>query len=573
MYLLGARTGLIAASNRTNPNMFPQKILPAALVAIFQLACAAPPAVGNQTQLVPTIPPPQAAEPTITLAPAVLTPGAAAAADDAAFMVRSLTIKGAQAMTPEELRTIAGFKPGMMTLAMLRTVAARMTSAYHAAGYVLAQAYLPAQDIHDGAVTIQIQEGRYGKINLRNTSGASDRTVGALIGGIHPGDPVTIAALEDNLLLLSDLPGVTVQSTLAPGETTGSADLTLTLTPSAKISGSVDADNAGNRYTGPNRVGATVNVNELLGLGDVASLRVLSSFDGLNYARGAYQIQAGKARIGVAFSRLNYRLGEEFEALHARGSSTDATLFGSYALVRSRRANLSAQIALDDKRYHDRAGDTRSDKAVHLITATVFGDARDDVGHGGSNAALMSVGFGSLNLQSAEVRATDDNTARSNGHFAKVDLAASRVQNLTNRFSVFAGVNGQIASKNLDLSEKIELGGVNGVRAYPEGEGFADSGMIVNVEARYLLPTAMLGLRGQAQAFGFFDAGTVTINKSAWDDARNHRTLRGAGFGMRVYDNGNYLVNAIYARRLGNSPALSAPDRHGRLWLQAVKYF
>ena len=554
--------------------MLTQKIIPAALAAVCQLAWAAPPAVGNQTQLVPIVPPLQAVEPTITLAPAVSIPAGAAAADDAAFMVRSLTITGAQVMTPEKLRSIAQFSPGMMTLTMLRAVAARMTSAYHAAGYVLAQAYLPPQDIRNGEVTIQIREGRYGKIILRNTSGASDRTVGALIGGLHAGDPVTIAALEDNLLLLTDLPGVTVQSTLAPGETAGSADLTLTLTPSAKISGSIDADNAGNRYTGANRVGATVNVNEILGLGDVASLRVLSSFDGLNYARAAYQIQAGKARLGVAFSHLNYRLGEEFEALHARGFSTDATVFGSYALIRSRRANLSAQIAFDDKRYHDRAGDTtRSDKTVHLVTATLSGDARDDLGHGGSNAALVSVGVGSLNLQSADVRALDAITARSNGHFAKINLAASRVQNVTNRFSVFAGANGQIASKNLDVSEKMELGGVNGVRAYPEGESFADSGVIVNLEARYLLPTAALGLRGQAQLFGFLDAGTVTINKSPWDDARNHRTLRGAGFGMRVYDNGNYFINAIYARRLGDAPALSAPDRRGRLWLQAVKYF
>ena len=45
------------------------------------------------------------------------------------------------------------------------------------------------------------------------------------------------------------------------------------------------ADNAGNRYTGANRLGATINLNNAAGLGDIASLRTLTSGSGLNYAR------------------------------------------------------------------------------------------------------------------------------------------------------------------------------------------------------------------------------------------------------------------------------------------------
>jgi hypothetical protein len=33
------------------------------------------------------------------------------------------------------------------------------------------------------------------------------------------------------------------------------------------------------------------------------------------------------------------------------------------------------------------------------------------------------------------------------------------------------------------------------------------------------------------------------------------------------------MVRAYYARKLGGEAAQSAPDRSGRFWIQAVKYF
>jgi hypothetical protein len=206
-----------------------------------------------------------------------------------------------------------------MTLSGLRAMAARIADYYHKNGYFLAQAYLPAQDIQGGVVTIAVIDGQYGKVTLNNQSRVSDGLANNLLGGLNAGDAITSAALENRLLLLSDLPGVKVSSTLLPGASPGASDLVVNLTPGERISGSVDADNAGNRYTGQYRLGATVNWNEPTGLGDVASLRVLTAGAGLNYARGSYQLHAGKATVGVAYSYLHYALGREFDSLDAHG--------------------------------------------------------------------------------------------------------------------------------------------------------------------------------------------------------------------------------------------------------------
>ena len=130
-----------------------------------------------------------------------------------------------------------------------------------------------------------------------------------------------------------------------PGASVGASDLIVDLKmPGERVSGSIDADNAGNRYTGANRVGATLNLNGLAGQGDVATVRALTSADGLNYGRAAYQLQLGQAKVGAAYAHMQYRLGGDFDSLRAHGTAGIASLYGSYPLLRSRSHNLYAQI-------------------------------------------------------------------------------------------------------------------------------------------------------------------------------------------------------------------------------------
>jgi hemolysin activation/secretion protein len=149
------------------------------------------------------------------------------------------------------------------------------------------------------------------------------------------------------------------------------------------------------------------------------------------------------------------------------------------------------------------------------------------------------------------------------------------LQGITDTFSLYAGINGQFASKNLDISEKMGLGGPYAVRAYPVGEGYGDEGYVVNLEARQRLPKFSQSLPGDFTLVGFVDTGSVTLNKNTWPASAvpNHRTLSAAGFGATWVDYNNFSISAYWAFKLGNAVATSAPDKNGRLWLQGVKYF
>ena len=531
------------------------------------------PSAGGQMQQLPTVPAPLQTPPTMTVQPRT---GAAprAAQDSNVFAAKRLHVRGAKAYTESELVQVAGFVPGQsLNLQALYDMAEKITQRYRRDGFLVAQAYLPAQKINDGVVTIDVLEGQYGQIKLNNSSTLNSQVPSNLLAGLKPGDAIATAPLEERLLRLSDLPGVQVRSTLVPGASVGLSDLIVEVKPGARISGSVDADNAGNRYTGANRIGATVNINNPSDRGDLITLRALTSGEGLQYVRAAYQAPVGLGRVGVAYSDLAYKLGHEFAALDAKGHARIATLFGSLPLIRSRNTNLNAGLALDSKVFQDRieAIPSVTDKRAQVLTATLYGDQRDMRG-GGISSYSLAWSMGNLDIQSPAAHSLDSSTARSNGGYNKLAFAVSRLQQATQTVSVLASLSGQVASKNLDTSEKMELGGMNGVRAYPEGEAYADAGYLMTLEARklLLLPPSVIG---QVQLAAFVDAGTVKISQSPWLGTSNSRHLSGAGVGAYWTRANDFSVKAFYARKLGSEDARSAPDKAGRFWVQAVKYF
>lgn len=544
------------------------------LVPLHSVAAQQAPDAGQQIQQIPQ--PPVLERPAPDLPSAQDAPIPDSGPVGPAVRVDALQVTGETLFSDEVLIAATGFRPGSeLNLAELRSIAAQIARYYHSRGYFLAQAYLPPQDISIGVVTIAVIEGRYGAIDLDNQSRLSDGVAQGVLAGLDSGDVVASAPLERRLLLLSDIPGVAVQSTLAPGKELGTSDLIVAIKPDRGVTGSIEADNAGNRYTGPYRLGGSIYFNNLTGHGDVASLRVLASNLGLLYGRVAYQTLLGNASVGAAYARVDYDLGREFKSLDARGSADIVSLFGSYPLVRSRNTNLYGLAAVEARYLEDRFGTTSTviNRDIRAFTAGFRGDHRDSIGGGGSTVFSLDATIGDLDIKTPEALAADAASSRRNGTYGKLEFSAARLQQVAGPVSLYAAVRGQLASKNLDSSEQMALGGAYAVRAYPEGETYGDEGYVANFEGRLLLPDFSESVPGRVQLVGFVDVGAVTLAKDPWFTGPNSAHRSGYGAGMIWSDPGNFLVNAYYARKLGDQEATSAPDRSGRFWVQFVKLF
>lgn len=510
--------------------------------------------------------------PQIAPLPPAPSQAAQALTNEATVRVQAFTITGNQALpTPELQALVADLVGSDQSLSQLNAAAARITAYYRERGFAVARAYLPAQDITSGAVTISVIEGRIASQRLTNKSRLSDASAKAYVGQLKDGEVIRSSQIDRGLLLLQDTPGVgNSRATLQPGASVGTSELLIELDPANAFNGNVALDNYGSRYTGEYRVGGNFNLVSPLKIGDQLSFSALSSGTNLRFGRLAYQLPVGSdgLRVGAAYFDTRYKLGKEFAALEAHGSASSASAFAVYPFLRSQLRNLSGTLSYESKRLNDHvdATATATRKQLKATSVGLSGNLQDTLGGGGVNNFDLSVILGKLSIDSPTALAIDAASAQSSGNFTRFAYGASRLQRLGDTAVLSVSFSGQRANKNLDSSEKFSLGGANAIRAYPQGEASGDEGQRATLELRQAFGQ---GLQGTV----FYDFGRIKLNKTPFGPATaNSRHLAGAGVGLNA-SIGKVQLRSSLAWRTDGGPATSVPEAHAKnptLWLQAM---
>ncbi|WP_158590371.1 ShlB/FhaC/HecB family hemolysin secretion/activation protein [Noviherbaspirillum cavernae] len=490
----------------------------------------------------------------------------------AKVFIQSIAITGNQEVSTAELQPlIAGLVGSERTFSQLSAAARRITAYYRSKGFAVARAYLPAQDITDGKVTIAVIEGRIASHRVNNQSLLSDERAHAYLDRIKDGDVIKSEQIDRGLLLLQDTPGVSIsRATLQPGASPGTSELLIDIQPAAPYNGNIVLDNYGSRYTGEYRLAGTFNLASPLRIGDQLGFSALTSGDELQFGRIAYQLPVGSngLRLGAAYFDIRYKLGKEFADLHAHGTASSGTIYAAYPFIRSQLKNLNGTISFEDKRLNDYvdATSTATAKKVQTTSLGLSGNLQDALAGGGINSFDLSLALGNLKIQSPTALAIDAASAQTDGRYSKLIWSASRLQRFTNATFLSMSIIGQQASKNLDSSEKFSLGGPTAVRAYPIAEAPGDEGYLATLELRH-------NLMPRVQGVLFYDFGSVTINKTPFGAAAaNSRTLSGAGLGLNASLDRVQLKASLAWRTSADLPT-SIPVSAARspvFWLQAA---
>jgi hemolysin activation/secretion protein len=479
-----------------------------------------------------------------------------------------------------------------LSFADLDALAATVTKFYRDHGFFIARAYLPQQSLQNGSIEILVLEGHIRNVDVKYAGKGpkiSDPVLAGYIKNSLPGErPVTVAELERAILLENDLPNVTAHAILVPGASVGTSDLILEANQSGWFSrDTVEADNAGSRYSGPGRYGGSINVASPAGIGDLLSVRALTSFMGFDYARLSWSapVTHSGLKLGASGTYTDYKLGGPLSPLDDRGNAKVFSLFSVYPIVRARLFNLYQATTLETKFLYDTSvAGPIADKRINVASLALSGDESDGWNGGGLSTFGATVSLGHLSLLSgaADVSA-DAVTARTAGSYRKLNVQALRQQRLSDSWVLFGQVTAQFASKNLDSSESLSFGGPYGVRAYPVGEAPADAGVLATLELRYNMPSP--AALGALQWQFFVDHGNVTLHKDPWNTyltsgAPSRYELKAAGIGVNLYRENSLLVTATAAHKIGSNPnpGLAGIDADGRSesmrwWLQVVKYW
>jgi hemolysin activation/secretion protein len=85
--------------------------------------------------------------------------------DKSTLLVRHFKVEGAEVVSEAEIREIlTPYENRKLTLAQIYEAADKITTLYRDRGYLLAKAYVPAQNATGGTLRVKVVPGRYGSI-------------------------------------------------------------------------------------------------------------------------------------------------------------------------------------------------------------------------------------------------------------------------------------------------------------------------------------------------------------------------------------------------------------------------
>lgn len=459
-----------------------------------------------------------------------------------------------------------------LTIGQIQQVADAVTAVYQQAGFFLARAIVPAQEVQNGVVVIQVLEGRVGATHAENNAMYADALLTRPFRGLT-GELITVPAMEDALLVLSDYPGLQAFGTFRPGDEVGTADIVVSVQDEDRFEFSTRGDNHGTPLTGEWRVSATMSMNNPLGLGDQLGVTLMRTLNPDNTTLGQlnYRLPFRNPRNRLVFdaSRNAFDIAGNTTLIQLRGISETASLGWERVLTRSRNRNWYFQTDFARKR-----GETL--RRIGTSPETVQG--RDDLAVLGlqvrfdrivAESNVIASGFLRLDHGFDDLMGVPTNEEMllttflprpsrigSVPEFDKLSFGYSRLKAVSPTHTVLFRLAGQWTDDLLAPLEQFAVGGPNQVRALPVSHHLGDFGGFASLE--------WTARTGQNWTMGlFYDWSVAFVNQPI---IQSDRRFEAGGYGVALGYNipGRWTAKLNHAWVTGGKNVSAPPGNPNR---------
>ena len=455
-----------------------------------------------------------------------------------------------------------------LTFDEIQGAAKRIQNFYRDKGYFLAQAFIPEQEVKQGIVIIYISEGKLDskepfEIKKNNLRLKKNIPESYFIEGMK--GKFTQQGLERAILNFNDIPGVEGRVTLKAGEDTFSTKVVIDANEGPLVTGSINLDNYGNRYTGQNRLTGTAYINNPSKIGDQIIVNMISAPTGnFNLKKLGYNFALGRdgARGNLSFNELNYKIGKDLKTSpKSEGEALTYSANINYPILRNAIRSLLILGGFENKNmYNETTGVETSDKSINNLKTSLIFQNIDKIYLGGYMQGIITFTNGDLDLSGSS---SDYNTdqgssgAKTDGSFNKTNLQFLRIQRIAEAIDLQILASAQLASQNLDSSEKFTLGGVGGVRAFPSGEASGDEGKKISFDLKYKPNITLINTFEEIQLGMFYDYGNIKQYKDLLNISMttpNKYSLKGWGAFLDMFSGNDYSLKLGVADSVSGNP-------------------
>jgi len=499
------------------------------------------------------------------------------------FAIQTVSVDGVTAFPGSAIDPItSGLTGPAVSGDQIETKRRAIVDLYRSNGYVFTTVRAV---IRGTELQFAVIEGYVAEVKLDGDVGPAGTQVLRFLDHLVGLKPLKTRDLERWLLLASDIPGLTVKSTLNPSLGDPGA-LTLIATVTHKvISLYLSADNRAPTFNGPLQGIAALDIDSLTAFGERTQLSFYAAPGPNIFGQASEEFFVGGS--GLKF-RIYAGAGPAFPtgSLKNEGYNTMTRVFGgqfAYPVIRQREQTLNLTLAFDGIETEadtnlgpngtSLRGSYDSLRILRIGTDYALFDTLLGADHSATNTLWLRLSQGLPILGSGRDGDTTTPPARLGERvdFTKVNGELTRTQTLFQPFrdatvALRASLDWQVTNVLLPPVEKFYLGGPHFNSGYYYGEVSGDKAVTTSLELQLNTPLPVpmpdkLPITAlQAQFYAFYDWG------DAWQNTRleNDVVLQSAGGGVRVSVNANTEIDleGVYRGNLypnGNSnPALSS---------------
>ena len=460
-----------------------------------------------------------------------------AQAEKVRFKLTSVVFEGNAVISTDSLRplydNLLGHDVSLLDIYKLRDA---ITARLRNEGYILSAAFIPAQTVEAGIVRIKIVEGGINSIHFEGDA-VADRfgLLEKFAEKIKAAKPLRAGDLERYVLLMDDLPGIKVKTTLkpTPGTKAGS-DLEVAI-ERKPFDASLTIDNRGTKSIGPYQIDGSVSLNDLIGVFDQTTVRgiITPHVDELRYVDVAHtellDSEGTTGLVGVkrSWSDPGYTLRDS----DIKSLSDTIRFDFAHPFIRSRSDTLRGDLGFDYKNSRTNSfGTLLNQDRLRVLSFGASYDFADVLQ--GSNLVSVRFSQGLDMMNASQNGSTDLSRTGGRSDFRKMTVSMLHNQPLPDGFGVQIGMDAQLSPHPLLTSEQFGLGGAQYGRAFDSSEVLGDNGLAGKLELSYT-PTVEIPKVKYIQLYTFVDGGGV-VNNAPDTTVTGWQTLASAGIGARV---------------------------------------
>ncbi|WP_434673486.1 ShlB/FhaC/HecB family hemolysin secretion/activation protein [Pseudomonas sp. R1-15] len=450
-------------------------------------------------------------------------------ADSRCFPIKTIELKGADALSERERqRLLKPYIGQCLGVPQLNQLLKAITDHYLEKGLVTSRAYLPQQDLSSGHLQVLVVEGRLEGLKGEEGSGLSERELAMSFPG-KPGELLNLREIEQMVDQLNRLPSNNVAMELTPGQNIGGSEVLVRNTPQKPWRAGLSRHNDGQKSTGEQQWGASLDWDNPLGLADQLALRgghdALSdhqktSRNGMLY----YNLPFGWWNLTYSYSQSEYRALGQANGFNFKqsGDSQNHQLRLERVIHRDALSKTSLNTGLAYLRTNNFVEDSKLAESSNRISEAQFGiNHGRRIGTAFVNLDLgMQDGIGALDAQGDH----DPGPGLPDARYRKYTATLSYLQPFVlggESFSFSSLMTGQRSEDALFSPQRMSLGGLSSIRGYKDQTLSGDSGGYWRNDLRWSRPVTLQWLRPVFAEYGTslgYDQGVIRGNRYSGDE-------------------------------------------------------